>query len=292
MIIITQPPEPPLEIPDPSTLLTRVHIDNGQDCSSPDNWLADATHQEHNLEIRNFGCRLYAEPYVCPAWRGPTDVCVTTGAVVAYTQRVATQRVFEFCGVPTGPFDVSGRVGVGESSTLEISGGRVGSVVASQASLVRVRGGTVEGLWARDYAQLEMSGGETRVVGVEGQATASISGGSVESNLIARDEAVITVLGSTFALDGVPVFSGPIASEGGSLSGWLSDGSHLEVRAWAGSDCANASADEEVCGSGTIVLVPEPDALSLAAAALAVLALRRWRELQERPIRSPTSRAC
>lgn len=157
-----------------------------------------------------------------------------------------------------------------QNATVHVSGGTIGAsgFSAHDDSIVVMSGGTVtEDLTAGDAAQLELSGGS-----VEGRLVAGVSarvtwrGGSVEGAVSARDSSTIDVVGSGFAMDGVPVPYGVIEAEFGTLTGMLESGEPVDKFV------------SNFGTTGTIALVPEPSpALLLAAAWIAVGGLHRRR---------------
>jgi hypothetical protein len=110
-----------------------------------------------------------------------------------------------------------------------------------------------------------------------------MSGGQVQQFIYAANNATIEIIGSNFAVDGNPVPYGDLADSSGVLTGTLESGEPISNIFYQGGALG--------VYSGTIRLVPEPDALLMLLAgvgALGALSQMRARGEITRP-RSPVS---
>jgi len=119
-----------------------------------------------------------------------------------------------------------------------------------------------------------------------------MSGGSVGADILAYDSSNITIVGSGFAVDNVPVPDGPIAATSGVLTGTLESGEPIDNRfCHSGSTvCSGLSADGLITLAAPLggfaasipdwvfaASIPEPDNALLCSAALLSLAVLRAR---------------
>jgi hypothetical protein len=135
---------------------------------------------------------------------------------------------------------------------------------------VRLEGaGSVVGLQAHDSSHISMSGGfvQNDLWGWD-DATVSMKGGLVAGALVANDACKMTITGSGFAVDGVPVPYGDLTAPKGRLTGILESGDFID------NDFYQNDADHN--GTITLKSAPEPSTDILGACAVASLAwLRR-----------------
>jgi sulfatase modifying factor 1 len=123
-----------------------------------------------------------------------------------------------------------------DSSTVTLRGGEVGGyLIADDASSVVMSGGSVIRLQASDTSSVILSGGSVRdFVVAEGSSRVTMRGGSVQGvytffgDLLADDSSRFTIIGTDFAVDGVPVAYGPISATEGRLTGTLASGEPLD----------------------------------------------------------------
>ncbi len=157
----------------------------------------------------------------------------------------------------------SGAIGalyVGDTSSITLSGGAIGNglIVAGSASLEMSDGYVGWYLKAIDSSSLTISGGFIDSgISASDHSRVVVSGGLIE-RLYASDSSTITVIGTGFAIGGTPVGNGPITATSGELTGTLLSGEAIECDLYR--------------SGGSIVIVPEPSAVTLQAGALACLA--------------------
>lgn len=183
-----------------------------------------------------------------------------------------------------------------DASSVSLEGGTGQVVSAGDQSSIVIDGGIVNFISITDQASLVLESGGHRLgpdsyFSVFGDATATILGGIVaDSGLDVGErghvaifggqfltldgdppgrwtiggEGVVTVHGSGFAVDGVPVAIGPVTVPGGRLTGILESGEPLDVAFGVGA-------------SATLLLVPEPSLALLLAGGLGWLAVSRAR---------------
>jgi hypothetical protein len=220
-----------------------VVINNGLAPPNPDNVIDGGnSFPLKSVLVENVGCDATIE-HPCPMpWGDPTTVEVVEG----------------------------GSVGLGlwayESSRIAMRGGSVGdalgprvyfnpALAAADSSSVTLSGGSVEGsLFATD------------------SSTVTMRGGSVGLYLAAYDASSIVIVGTGFAVDGVPVEFGPLAATTGTLTGMLESGEPLLLFGFChqGGTCGFG-----VPATGLITLVPEPDtSLLFPFAAISLVMLR------------------
>ncbi len=184
------------------------------------------------------------------------------------------------------PAEFGGFTVLGASSAVFEGGSGTLVTAGGQASVV-IDGGTANFFSVGEQASLVLESGGHEIgpdsyFGVSGDATVTILGGIVADSGLdvgergrvsihggqfltldgdppgrwtLGDEAVVTVHGSGFAIDGVPVPLGPVATSGGILTGILESGELLDV-------------GFGVSGSAVLLLVPEPAPALLLASGL------------------------
>jgi hypothetical protein len=177
-----------------------------------------------------------------------------------------------------------------DHAALAIEAGTFGQILPAGSSHTRMTGGTAALLAANGFATVDVEGGvvtsflsgvfASRVhlrggrVGGElaGNDSAALvwSGGVVEGRLKPYGSATLTVLGSGFAVDGVPVGDGLLPAQEGILSGTLASG-----EAFATGFCHDGCIDEFLNPVTGRIRVPEPSGGLGGAAAVALAALRR-----------------
>lgn len=151
-----------------------------------------------------------------------------------------------------------------EHSRVNILGGSVGrDLWAWDSSQIRIVAGSIDyDVRAYETSQVQMSSGAIRGgLAVHMSSRAEIAGGSIGDVLVSTDQAIVTIHGSDFAVDGEPFGYGELTSLLGGwwedeprrhLSGTLDDGEPLDNGFYVGYDAK-------------IVLVPEPATILLMA---------------------------
>ncbi|MBW1688271.1 MAG: PEP-CTERM sorting domain-containing protein [Deltaproteobacteria bacterium] len=215
-----------------------IIIDNGLDCSNPGN-------------VIDYDTGDAVEVYDAPAG-GPTQVCLVDG----------------------GSLGASGDLGIFDSSSVMMNGGTVGdAVTAHDLSSFTMSGGSVPGgLYSQDFASVTMSGGLVEsTLFASGESSLMIEDGTLAaSSIYARDSSTITIFGSDFEVDEVPVPLGDLSALRGTLTGTLPSGdSFYSVFYQGGASCGSGTC------TGTITLAPEPSTALLLGLGLAGLAVKR-----------------
>jgi hypothetical protein len=147
-----------------------------------------------------------------------------------------------------------------EDSTLNILGGSIyRNLSAHHSSQVTVSGGSMDELRTSDSSQVTVSGGSVKDFWAYDSSQITVSGGSIGGNLMLWENAVLTIDGSDFAVDGTPVgYVEFMSILGGSpwyepyrrLTGTLLNGDSLD-------------SDFRIGNSAKIVLITEPAMLLL-----------------------------
>ena len=161
-------------------------------------------------------------------------------------------------------------------SSLHMSGGTVGDFLyARSSSEITVSGGRIDGNLNAFSAEVTLSGGSIGGdLSLNGTGTVHWSGGTVDGELIAfHEDCLLEIVGTGFAVDGVPVPYGDMSATEGSLTGVLDSGHALDNVFVQGGGYRPGVGNY----NGTITLVPEPTQTLLGACALATLALLRRR---------------
>jgi hypothetical protein len=146
--------------------------------------------------------------------------------------------------------NVSDSVGVWGGSTLRMDGGSIGSLHMDDHAVAEITGGTIgSNSFVINGSQLNISGGSigfgTKLVDARldlqggmvngdltllGKSVLNLSGGRLGYSTRLDGQGALNVLGSNFALDGVPLTLAPgatryISDRGSALTGLLADGS-------------------------------------------------------------------
>jgi hypothetical protein len=170
-----------------------------------------------------------------------------------------------------------------DNATINITGGTLeGDVHAFDFSTITISGGSIaDDVEADDFAFVEIFGGSFgEDIEVFFHSTIDIYGGMLgvngvfDSGLLAEHEAIITLFGSDFFVNGSPVGFGPIVPEFGTLSGILSDGSAFTMP-------FERLEDSDFISTGHILLSPVPEPASVILLILGIVAVTtRYRQRQ------------
>lgn len=91
-------------------------------------------------------------------------------------------------------------------STVNITGGTFGpSFATHQASMVTITDGNFGSFSANSDSIVNVSGGTFGYFGANNRSSVNISGGVFENGLVADEDSKVSILGTEFFLDGVPV---------------------------------------------------------------------------------------
>jgi hypothetical protein len=207
----------------------------------------DGAYADEDVVVRNVGCPPTLEDpkwHPCPEpWGPPTALSLAEGGSVyeLYARETSTVTV-------SGGEALSG-LRARNSSTVALTGGAVKVLDCSMSSSATVSSGTIHSIHTASFATVTVSGGDVRFVTSFNWSRVTLSGGSRLAMLEAKGSSVITLVGSGFAVDGVPVPYGDLAAPTGFLTGTLASGDRL-----------NETLFYQGGGSytGTIRLVPLP----------------------------------
>lgn len=152
------------------------------------------------------------------------------------------------------------------SSMVMMSGGLVNSgLVSFDTSTVLVTGGTVStGVFGDGTSVVTVVGGMLNSVTGLGSSVVSIKGGQIGQIGQVSGNAVVTVFGSGFALDGVPVDFGALQPIAGQLTGVLQSGEPLD-----------AMFSREATGTLVLAPIPEPSTSVLLGLGLLAIGINR-----------------
>ncbi len=166
-----------------------------------------------------------------------------------------------------------------ESSQISFSGGSIGMWLgAYDSGQVSFSGGSIGGpLIAYDSSQVDISGGSIgSYLRAVGSSLVDISGGSIGDYLLVDQSGILTIIGSDFAVDGVPFGYGELTSILGGFP-WDEPSRYLTGTLASGELIGN---DFYISHDGKIVLIPAPGAVVLGSIGLGFLGwLRRRRTL-------------
>ena len=162
----------------------------------------------------------------------------------------------------------------GDPTDVELTiGGAVKYLYPRDTSTVTMNGGTVDSLWAQDFSTITMNGGTVAWdMGAFDSSTITMNGGTVLAGLVTHDSgALIEIVGSDFAVDGVPVPYGDLSAQTGILTGTLALGGVLN------NDFRHGGYGGWAWGTITLSAIPEPNTALLPSLGLVGLGARRRR---------------
>jgi len=228
----------------PATAVT-ILINNGLAPPNPENVIDDflVMGTFDLVKVRNAGCG--AAPGLCTAPGAPTTVAIVDGGVAANVLADGSSHVDMQGGDVYGLF-----LAASGSASISMTGGNVHFVLeASEDSQISFLGGYVEAqVRGFDAAHITIAGG-------------SIGSGGAQAEIRTFNQALIEIIGSDFAIDGIPVAFGDISAASGRITGRLASGDLLDDRF------------ERVSGQGTIRLIANPEPGTGLLVALGLLAL-------------------
>jgi hypothetical protein len=230
-----------------------VVINNGFAPPNPVN-VVDGEFVGDDVYVQNVGCDLTVQD-PCASPGGPTTVTFLGG------------------GLPTSP-DAPQAVHARETSTAIFDGAAQGFgpasvfVIEDSASGILSAGFTMNAS-VHDQATLVLEGGSSGTMTATGQSNLVVNGGTHGigfgvTAIVVRDNAVITIQGSNFQVNGGPVPYGPIGATTGVITGDLALGGSLS---------SLPTATFTRLDDGQIVLVPGASLPALGASLRAVLAI-------------------
>jgi cysteine-rich repeat protein len=186
--------------------------------------------------VRNVGC-----PPGWPTSGGALADCISPGAPtavevwVSFGDVLGIVHVSDSSSVALHRGESSPGVYSWGSSTVTKTGGWSGSLMAYDSSTVTMSGGTVPSLDALEFSAVTMSGGTA-------------------DSLLAYGSSTIKVVGTDFAVDGVPVPYGNLTALTGTLTGTLASGDPIDasLRQGGGNFTGTITLAPEACGDNFI----------------------------------------
>lgn len=277
-----------------SAQVTNILINNGLDCSNPDNVIDHGHYSDldHFVYVRNDGCPPSGPPDdPCPAPGDATQVCIESGGFLNELQIYDSSGVtfngglsdFSVVAYDSSSLTINsggGMVMAGTgSSTVTMNGGGVTLLEASPSSTVTINDGQV-GDFSVSSPAATINGGAVEFVESYLSGVVRINGGTALVWLKAFESSSIVLTGTGFAADGSPVPYGDLSAQTGTLTGTLASGDSIDcVFYQGGADC-----DEIWPCTGTITLAAPPlpvpvlslsGKLLLAAVLVGVVAMRK-----------------
>lgn len=192
-----------------------VLINNGFDCSHPDNNVSAEMYADDTIYLRNGACPPGVDPAMACAvelWTSPTELCVGQGGSLPGAR--VEVRDDALLGIAGG--SIGGSVTARELSNVFLDSGSIeGSLYALDGSSVLMLGGSVQGiLEARDDGLIDMRGGSApylwtfeqgqahvvdavigEIVAAYGTSGVHVGGGALIEDVLAFDGAEVTLEG-------------------------------------------------------------------------------------------------
>ena len=150
-----------------------------------------------------------------------------------------------------------------ENSRINILGGFIRYLISCSSSKVNISGGRMGGYsgFVESYhsSQMDISGGDIMGLISSDSSRMNISGGSIEGLWHIRDQSIMQIFGSDFAINGQPVGYGELTSIFGG-SAWDEPPRHLTGTLLNGDFIDNVF---YIGNEAKIILIPEPATLLL-----------------------------
>jgi hypothetical protein len=259
-----------------------ILINNGLAPPNPANVINDAGYDV--VWVQNVGCNSMVE-YPCASPSAATTVAIEPGGSVSHLLQVYESAFLAMSGGSVEGmligYDSSsitmsdGWVGLtlrGEgTSSVTMSGGWLdGRLTAEDSSSVTLSGGSVGGtVLAHDWASMTISSGRVESISnpdltvsvlSSGYSSITVFGGWFRHDLEARGSSTITIIGSDFMVDGVPVPYGELTALTGTLTGTLASGETLNNEfCQGGGSCSGSYCGGGASCDGTVILAPVTD---------------------------------
>ncbi len=170
-----------------------------------------------------------------------------------------------------------------EFAGIDLNGGSVNQIRLVYIGGLFMTGGSVTGgidVGAFDglNARATILGGSVAgTIHVKQSQEVAIRGGAIDVDLVVDHlDSRVTIAGTNFAVDGIPIGSGPISAPAGTLTGTLLSGDPIDAR------FCQLSCSQSGFGGGLITLIPEPSTALLLASGLTGLAAARRRRTGSR----------
>jgi hypothetical protein len=200
------------------------------------------------------------------------DVDVSLSTTVNWLEDGRVESPFEIQVSSGSKFNMYGGIvgdlQPGDTSQVTISGGLVWIMSVRGSKQVTISGGNIANYLDINWSsQVVMSGGWVRNLYAYDNSQTTMSGGAIGESIHLSQQAILTIDGSNFAIDGTPFSSGEITSIFG--GGYSNDPFRTLTGVLANGDIINNQF--QLGDYAKIVLVPEPATLLLLGLGAAIL---------------------